>query len=352
MAAEVFVIQEFRRVGADTRDVGGGERFEWTAAKHSIPKRPWTFGGALNTVRTDYSGAQRPSQQVLSAKFKPFTLEGVWDDKYNEHGFAVAEMRRFEEMCLRGNPVRIEFQGQAFEGLIDDWDFPYEREWEIGYRFTVSNHGRQDVALSTDRAVTAPRPAAVIYDTTLIVAQAMASRQREERTVLFADSTGVDIDDLLNDLEKKINDVGDTLDSRSDVMKPLQDFKRIATQMRVIQGSAAGIITRLTAVRSDVELAMRTALSVLDFESFTRNMRFQARVLMGHAQQGAKELDQRQEPKATRFYRPHQGESLYSVSRRFYGTPYAWRLIYDRNNLHTMTLTGTEELIIPERGEG
>jgi hypothetical protein len=45
-----------------------------------------------------------------------------------------------------------------------------------------------------------------------------------------------------------------------------------------------------------------------------------------------------------------QGESLYAISRKFYGTPHAWRLIYDRNHLTSVTLTGDEILIIPERG--
>lgn len=366
MAAGTFTIQEVRKVGSTV--IGGpragdaGERFEWTSDRtppdptlggaRATPVNVWELSGKLRRERTDYPGAKTPSVQVLGPVHEPFTLNGRWDDRYNFPGYAVKEMRRFEALCRRGNLCRFQFQGQVFEGLITDWRFPYRREWDIRYEFTVDAHDRPDETDLNRAPFTAQSPIQ-LYSDAQLVHDALASI--EPPTSGLVPDVGDDAASALDTLSDALDGLGATLDSfDTDGLdfRVVDPFRRIATQFRSVAGRAFDLSLVLFAVRSDTEMAVRTAMSVLDFEEWSRSVRFYGRVLMGHGTRAAAETEERSDGSAVRVYRPHEGESLYSISRRFYGTPHAWRLIADRNRLSTMTLGGDELLIIPERGEG
>lgn len=365
MAVGVFSITELLRVGANRQESVIGEVFEWTSDRtpsdpvrggaRAAPLRPWTFGGRLRTARTDYPGARTPSEQVLGPTEKSFSLAGRFDDRYNFRGFAVAEMRRFRDMCRRGNPCRIQFQNQTFEVLIIEWDFDYHKDYYIPYKFSVSNHDRPENLLRTDRSPSTAQSPQDAFDkleqTTLAMVEAQGLVPRDAVA-----------SDLTNRVETRVGDttqakdvVGDTLDEREfsiDADAVVGPFDRLATQFREAQAAAFSVTQELITVRADTEVGIQQALKVLQFEDWVRSQRFFARIVMGQAAGAADELEEREEPNATRLYRPFAGESLYRVATRFYGSPDAWRLIAARNNLSTTLLTGEETLIIPERGLG
>ncbi len=371
MSVGLFTMQEVRRVGGATVEgsPGNNEAFTWTSdsrppgtgeagGARACPRNSWMMTGRLRTIRTDYPGASIPSEQVLGPNHDPFTLSGRFDDRYNFPGYALQEMRRFEAMCRRGNILKVQFQNQAFEGLITEWKFNYKREWYVEYTFTMSVHSRPDEE-QVDVSPKVPPTPTDIADASKIAAEAM----KEVTTLvaprdLFAGSEMSDtIDARLLELDLELEKIDDTIDGTllsdsSGTDRFFNGYKRLATQFRDTRSTALGIITAMTETRSDTELAVRTALSVLDYESWTRSMRFNARVLMGQAQKGADEMDERDEPAVQRVYRPFKGESLYAISRKFYGTPHAWRFISDRNGLRDFELQGDEVLIIPNRGEG
>lgn len=363
MAAGTFTIQELQRVGATNIEAADGELFEWTSDRvaadpvvggaRACPRRPWTFGGELRTKRTDYSGARTPSEQVLGPRHKPFTLEGRFDDRYNFPGYAVAEMRRFEAMARRGNAVRISFQGQSFECLIVDWDFGYEREWHITYKFTVSTHDRPDDLDVGDRSPPTLATAQSAADDLAILTLSMLDAQ----DTAPASAIQTDIVDLaaadLATLTVTNDTVADTVDARESTISgpaTVSPFARLASQFRIAAANALSVTDTLIATRSDIELGYTTAMSVLDYESWSRSLRFHARVIMGTARSAAEDLEERDQGDVIDFYRPFAGESLYSVSRRYYGTAHSWHLIAERNALTAITLTGDELLVIPERG--
>lgn len=361
-AGNVFVVRELVQAGDLSAESADGERFEWSAARsppnvslggaRAIPHQAWELPGMQKTARTDYPGARRPSEQVLGPRHEPFTLNGRWDDRYNFPGYAVAEKRRFEDMCRRGNPVRIEFEDEVYEGLITNWVFTRRRRWDIGYQFTFSNHGRPDQAPAS--SATAGADAGQTFDEIIISAQSLlAEHELMPRTLMVGD-TKDDVDDALGDLAQDLSRLSDSLDTRtgSRALRPLTTFKGLAVRMRAIKGDCSRVLDSLVAVRADVDMAARTAMGVLDFESWRRSLAWQTRLLLGRSDRGARDMDARAEPEPLRAYRPHKGESLYAISRRFYGTPYAWRIIADRNGLKTLELEGTELLMIPVRGEG
>ena len=379
MAEGSFVIQELKfRAGFGFLADPDGERFEWTSDRdprdataaalgdpskgggaRAAPLRPWSFGGQQRSSRSDYPGARTPTEQVLGPNQKPQTLRGTWDDRYNFQGYAVKEKRRFEKMCQRGNIVLIQYQQEAFHVLIKDWDIDYRRSWDIGYSFTTSTHDRVEDFNINDRSPSTAKSAQQALDEAqLLVAQALATQDAAPRAAMQKKGTdGIPttdrVDSALNSISRGLNAVSDTFDGISKaVSKPVDQFKRMATQLRNIQAESLDVINDMTDIRSDVELGYQTALKVLDLEVWSRSMRFNLRVLMGQANEASADLDERADPEALALYRPMKGESLYAISRRFYGTPHAWRLISDRNSLRVFELDGDELLIIPARGEG
>lgn len=358
MAAGVWRITEIRR-GAQ----GGaaGETFVWTAdtspptpqgGGRAAPRSPWNFGGELRHVRTDYPGALTPSYQVLGPVMKQFTLEGNFDDRYNFAGYAKAEMRRLEEMCKRGNLCQIQFQDQVFIGLFVDWQWPYKRDWQIGYQLMFDVAERPENFDLTDRSPDLDMSPTVFFDAVdLAVQSALDFNDRAPRAHLTGD-TMINVESSLASMASSVDQLGLTLDNRELLPpeNPVDGFTRLASHFREMQGSAYNLLVELGSARSDIELAVQTAMGVLDFEDWSRSLRFAARIALGRSAAGDKACSARAEPDAVRIYRPQQGESLYAISRKFYGTPHAWRLIYDRNHLTSVTLTGEEILIIPERG--
>jgi hypothetical protein len=379
VAEGAFVIQELKfRAGFGLISDPDGERFEWvsdreprdaTKAANGDPTggggraapwpRPWTFGGKLRTSRTDYPGAKTPTEQVLGPHHIPFTLKGTWDDRYNFIGYAVKEMTRFEEMCRRGNMLLMQYQNQAFNVLVTDWNFDYRRKWDIGYSFTVSTHDRPENFDLEDRSPSTARSAAqAVENVQLLVQQALdtqasaptsATARKPANSESIIDTVAGGLDTIV----KAADELGDTFDALSTVVaKPVDQFKRMATQLRTIQGNSTDVINNMIEIKADVELGVKTAKSVLDLESWSRGMRFQLRVLMGEAGEAAADMEERADPEAIALYQPQKNESLYAISRRFYGTPYAWRPIADRNSLRVFVMSGDELLIIPARGEG
>jgi len=368
--AGVFTITEIRRLGGKLVNDFRGERFAWSAdrrsndlvstglaneikvAAHAIPFRPWTFGGKLRTVRTDYAATDVPSEQVMGANHVPFTVNGRWSDKYNFAGFAEAEMRRFEKMCFRGNIVRIAFQRQSFDCLITEWEFNYERKWDISYSFTVSVHNRSDRAKQDDRAGNTSLGADEHFNRADVVRESLESVNKEAPVALMsspdASLVGAQLDTMKNTLE--IIDAMIEQRQTAPTVMPVDTFQRLATKYTVLIGDAVVTANLLRTARSDNDLGAKTALGVLSFETWTRGTRSTARTMMAVAQQAAQEMAERSQSNAQELYRPFRGESLYHVSEEVYGTPHAWRLIADRNRLPNFILDGTELLIIPERG--
>lgn len=363
-ARHTFTITELRS-DSDPQHADDGARFDWTADSSPVtpfdgtkgggaracPIKPWTISGAQRTVRTDYPGAQLPSEQVLGPSRRPFTLNGRWDDRYNGAGYALAEMSRFEAMCKRGNLCRFAYGPVVLEGLITEWAFDVQRLWDIDYSFTVSVHQKPNELQLTRSPETPTDPIKALDDFDLAV-QAMLDADGVAPRSIVAGTLADEVTEALTNTTVARQRLADTIDARdsSSPERPVDAFTSIATQFRAGRAAAYDILVITSAVRADLNLATLTPIGVLDFEDWIRSLRWTARVAMGRGRAGDLASTERAEPNAVRLYRPRRGESLYAISRKFYGTPHAWRLIYDRNALATFELLGTETLIIPERG--
>lgn len=364
MAKHTFMITELRS-GTDPANADEGERFVWTSDRDPVkpfdgakgggaracPMKPWPFGGTQRTVRTDYGSALSPSEQVMGPTRKPFTLNGKWDDRYNGEGYALAELDRFEGMAKRGNLCRFQYGPLALEGIIVDWDCDVDRLDYIRYTFQVSVHHRPDEKNLSRSPKTAAEPFALLdeFDTAV---QAMLDADTLAPRSMISGTLADDVTEQLVEITSTRERLATTIENRDRASpeQPVDAFRRIATQFRSGRAAAYDLLLRLAEVRADLDLGAQTAMAVLDFEDWVRSLRFAARIAMGKAYDGDNAATERATPNAVRLYRPREGEHLYAIARKFYGTAHAWRMIYDRNDLQSFKMAGTETLIIPERG--
>lgn len=361
MAEGIFTIDEFMADGREIR------RFTWTAdttpvnlsegGAKACPLKGWAQPSKLRTKRTDYPGSDGdPSEQVLGFNHDPFTLRGRWDDRHNFAGYAIKELFRFEEMVARGRPVRIQYQSMTFIGLITNLVPDYRLEWYIRYEFTFSVHRRGDVSAAAGLKSTPSAVPPVASSVDDIEAHALAMEELDVfRPALLVGELGDTVSAGLADISSTLGQLQATLDQNQiDVIvdDTITPFRRIATQMRSVRGAALDNVANLSAVRADVDLAIKDANNMLSFEVWSRGLREVGRRLAGVSYQAALDVEERDTPAAETLYRPKAGESLYRIANRFYGNADAWRLIAERNNLRTITLDGTEVLVIPARGQG
>lgn len=357
MAEREFTITELKRAG-DGGYIDTPVKFVWTNENYAAPRGSWKFGLEQRSVREDYPGTEEPVEQVLGPNYKDFSLNGVWDDRYGGRGFALNTYREFEALVQRGTLCRFEFESISIVGLIKDADLDYKRSSLIGYTFTVSPHYR--VSGSTGTGTTVRRKAeeafkpvtehrdAVIAATEFmeLVYQGAIDRVAKQVTgTTMADTRG-----FLDSLRDAANKITDAVNQRLDpTIETFEALRRIANGLAVVKGSAAGVLTQVAAMKSSVNMAWDSAVGALDFDVMRTDLSRYSRMLVLTGHQGRNDINRRAEPKAVALYRPHKGESLYTISQRFYGTPSMWRLISTRNGLQSMTLQGTEVLIIPER---
>jgi hypothetical protein len=334
-----------------------GEVFKWSADKSTqgdvgarcAPVAPWDMPIQQRKPRTDYPGARIPSFQVLGPVRKPFTWSGTWDDRYNFKGFAVAEQKRFEKMVERGNPIRISFKTQVFWGMVDEFTPHYIRDSKIGYTFTFDPSSR-DGEGDLNRSPESPEQPERALDDVDILAAATAQAHSQKPAWTSKGTLIGDTSNALGQVSRRMNDVAKALDTRQGVLKPIGDAKNLALQFRALQGDITGVVLKLAEARSDLNMGVRTAKSVLDFEAWIRNTSTLMRYALGRSKKAADAMDRRDIPRAKAIYKPFKGEHLYSISRKAYGTPFGTDAIMRANHLTAVVMTGTESLIIPEMG--
>lgn len=354
MANGLFKIQEIPPGGAP----GDGECFTWTADKkmptevggaRCAPIGAWSTGGKQRTERTDYPGARLPSEQVLGPVHKPFSWRGNWCDKYNFSGFALKERDRFAGMVRRGNAVRVSYGEDVYFGIIIDWDFPLRRKWDIDYAFEVSVHSKSGEE-KYDKATEGPaNPAAALDNVTTLAGGAAKEHARKPAWAVKTPIIG-QASDALAQVSNRIDRISKSLDTRTGVLKPISDAKNLALQFRSLQGDCQGVVLKLVEARADIDMGARTAMDVLNFDVWTRSTMRLMRLAAHTSRKQADALDAMDHAATMTLYRPRQGESLFSVSRKAYGTPNAWRTIYEHNRLSRVIMDGTEVLVIPEKG--
>ena len=377
MPGAEFIIEEINTLGG-ARPVDGFQKFVWTAKNRNIPLRPWTFGVTQRTIRTDYPGADDPTEQMLGPNFTEFTLTGKWDDRYNpvldfdlnnpddlaiirnrdgpgarslQGGYAELEQFKFENMVRRGNQIRITFERLTSLGVITNCDFEYRRDWDIGYTFTFSPHHRQPGGFFALKR----SPRSVLNATQLreevaeLVDEALAIHDDAPQSRITG-TTFATVDVLVDTYITQLASIDLSIEKRllTPEVEANSSLLRLAAYFFSMATTSVNLIDALEKLDSSEALDFESGIGQLNYDVWARGLMDTARKIVVSSQRAASQLQQRAKPGALALYSPPSGQSLYEVSNRFYGTPHNWRLIATRNNLDSLILDGTELLVIPE----
>lgn len=357
-AARVLTISELSRVGNSLQPTG--VEFKFGRENFSAPRGPQSFGVQLRTARQDLPGSEEPTEQVLGWNYTPFTVTGVWDDRYAGSGYAEQTRRDFEEMVKRGNPVRYQFEQVAFIGLITNLQINYRRQDQQGYSFTISPHFRHE---GETVRITANARKKVVYDPKQSVAKARAAmdalanaqKLAQLKTASLVQSklkTGIfaDLNDSIEEVETAVARAENTVDK--EILKPGHDaantLNRGAQAMNSAKTAISNVLSETASIAASTHMSTTSLVDNLKFETWHRTVSGAARALAVIAEQARQDLALRASPKPKRLHRVRQGESLYSISNLYYGTPHQWRELAKVNHLNTIVLQGSELLEIPE----
>jgi hypothetical protein len=357
----VFAVIELKRVGGSTSTSlqPTGVEFRWSRENFAAPRAAWNFGIEQRTVRKDLPGAEEPVEQVLGWNYTPFTINGRWDDRYGGSGFAMQQFRDFMAMVKRGNFVRVQFEQLAIIGIVKSFQPSYKRKDCIDYSFTVSPHFTNE-GESVRQEVNPKRRILTDPVTSVQLCRLQLDAIRDAHAVARASNLSRVQSLINNDLFAEVNADFDEVSryitqAEFSVSKGLeapdgaaQALLRGAQAMTSVRGVVQRTLSRLRGIVSTTTLAIDTFDTALDFRVWVSGVQYQMRLLGLQAFQTQQDLRLRAEPKPKRLHRARQGESLYAISTRYYGTPHRWREILQANNLSSLILQGGELLVIPE----
>lgn len=356
-SARVFEITELIQVGEALTPTG--EQFKFSTENFAMPRGPWTYGIKLRTVRHDLPGSEEPVEQVLGWNYTPFSIQGVWDDRHGGPDFAMNTRRAFEKLVQRGRPVRLQTEEIAIMGLITDLNITRMRKDLIGYQFTFSPHARHEketvrldanplLKVTSDPRTSVKKARKALEDLQAEQARARAANlsavQQKLSTGIFGDINS-EIDEMAVIITSAENTVENEILKAEEAANALN---RGAQTMASVKTSVSSLLSQTQSIASTTHLASETIVDILNFETWHRGLSASARRLAVACGLAENDFKLRAQPKPRRLHRVRVGETLYTISTRYYGTPHQWRAILKHNRLSSIILEGGELLEIPE----
>ncbi len=357
-ATRMLTITEKKRVGKSLQPTD--TQFKFSVENFSAPRGPQQFGIQLRTSRQDLPGDEEPVEQVLGWNYTPFTVNGVWDDRYAGPGYAEKTRRDFEAMVKRGNMITYQFEQISITGLIINFTTNYQRQDRQTYSFTFSPHFRFEG--ETVRVDPNPRRK-VVTDPKTAVAKARQGlellkadqelariKSRSKVQSLLKSDIFTQISDGIKEIEAHVRSAEETVNKR--ILKPGENVVNAlnsgAQAMASVKTSASRILSSTRQISAGAQMATDSLVNQLQFENWHRKVSASARGQIFIAEQSRNDFVYRAQPKPKRLHRVRQGESLYQISSLYYGTPHHWRDLLIVNHLGTILLEGGELLVIPE----
>jgi hypothetical protein len=342
-----MVITELRRTGSgiDPTPVV----FRWTSDTHSSMTNQLTNKLKVTTMRRMPAGADVPVEQVLSAQWEPFNVDGEWNDKWAGQGFAMSMVREFSQMVGRTQLARFQIDEHSLIGLITDLQTTYYTRDRIGYSFTFSPHANELVGSFQQSAnKVPPQPINQRVDTAVDALDSLITASD------LADSLPVKNFDI-QDSKVQLAEVSSAVDATKAAalggssLDPDRSLLALAGTFHRVSGAAQEMMFAVADKRSDVTIAFDDAISILRFDEWRTATMRSAVVAIGTSQDAQVDLRAKASRNPRAIHRVKAGETLERISLRYYGTADNWRAIYDANNLDSIILDGAEVLVIPER---
>lgn len=327
------------------------EVFRWSSAEHSSPQGSIDLHLLVKTIRKEMPGSNEVVEHALSATWQPFPIVGEWDDKWGSRRtsspFAFTTFRDFAAFVSRMPLVRIEIDSLSFVGIFTEFKVKYERQSKIGWMMTFSPH--QNETITTSRPPRATRQSITQWVVSSKVKSDSMNRSFEKLKALSLKTQRIDsftqvmleLNDAI-DRVNRVNQDGFGTEVEKRLLLMAQTFRRL-------RGAAMSAAIALRNVTSPIDVAYDDIMLTIRHVDWWTSSLSDAWSLVGISTKAERDVRSRIQPDTKAIYYPKRGESLERISFRFYDTANNWRMIYDRNNLSSLQLDGTEELIIPEK---
>lgn len=356
-----MVITELRRSGdgvlEDTPSV-----FRFTGREHSSAQGELSLNLKVSTVRHEMPGSNTVVEQALAATWQPFEIVGEWDDKWGNRApsgtpgltapktgpYAMFMFTEFAELVSRMPFVRFEIDTLSFVGMLTDLVVTYRTATRILWKVTMSPHQNETLVdysqKKLEKRQSIPKWLNDIANKRVSLnvnlAKAKLMSLKTPRISRFTEAM-----DQINSACDRLDKLGyDTFTSDT-----LTKLLLMASTFRRVSESCNNLIDTLKTIVSTDDTAWGGILETFKHLEWRSDGLSVAWLMLGLSNEAAKDMERRAQQKPKAIYYPKAGESLERISVKFYGTADNWRQIYDRNHLSTLIMTGTEELLIPER---
>lgn len=351
-------ITELRRTGDGSYD-DTPTVFRFTGPEHSSAQGVLELHLKANHVRKEIPGGNQVVHQMLAATWQPFTLEGEWDDKWGNRRYsAVSGFQRtgsyafhmyqsFAEMVKQMPTVRLEIDALSLVGVLTDLKLKYHHRGKIGWVVTMSPETNENLTVEARRP-TVSKSIPKWLDEIAVVGTQLNESFAVAATLPMKSPR---VDSLTSSL-LEINDSLDRLSSfgiaslDGDVTNKLL---LIAATFRRIRAASFQMAMDVSTITSSIDIAYDDVVVAMTHANWIAASHTWSMQMVGLSRLAEKDMKKRAGKKPRAIYYPKKNESLERIAARFYGSADAWRTIYDANNLDSLVLDGTEELIIPER---
>lgn len=321
----------------------------------------------VKTNRREIPGSNRVVEHAMSATWQPFELQGEWDDKWGNRRFpsnglltrsgpyALEMFREFATMITRMPLVKVELDALSYLGLITDLKVMYRTQTYIKWSAVLSPH--ENSIIEAQRRV-------VFVQQSLQRWVEDASNIRDGIGHAFDLINGTLTDSLppvafktpqLGRFVTKMLEINDAIDRMQGIVQDgfhtetESKLLLMASTFRRMRGACKSGLEVVKNSQPDENIGYGDALDEMRYKEWSSSTVEMFWRMIGHSRDAEMDVRRRAKQKPRAIYYPKAGESLERISMMFYGTADNWRAIYDKNNLDSLSLDGTEELVIPQR---
>lgn len=332
--------------------------------------------------QTWYPGNPVATMQVLGPREQPTTMGGMWKDRFirgamvrNGDALAVTTalqaVELFNELWRSGKRVRVQWAQFVRSGVIARFTATPDRAQDIAWEVEFAWDSRDDE--QAPRAATeesAPAGSDLMkllndIEDICVAAPAMAAafNARIISTIREVSDRVSKIIDVLKVIETVVNlpaaVLGALVTNAEALGRQLQDLQRrilgersSAQDSQTSQRAKGGYTDPGRLGRKGAALVSSSVTQELEFEAWRRTLGLALGALGGKMFRVTADVLNRQRPATTRVVTVKQGETLYTLATRHYGSPDFANFLAQQNRLTGAAVPPGFRLRVPDRPLG
>ena len=325
-----------------------------------LPQPPLEIGGRQRIKKTVYpSGSTnrpRTTIQVLGAEEDDITLQGVWKDRRGGEGHAAEMTELLDGIRYSGKPVRVSYDNVSVEGVVSEFKPSIRRKTDVGWSLTIT---------VGESAFAKIRATPVLDHSAAVEAgiQAALAEMQDLDDLVEVSGDLFELGGLLQAFVDTVQAIGDAVGA---AIQAVQAALKIVQQVVNMAAAAVGLINKARAAiakailqlarikdqvkdlfNSTWQAATTSPVAALEGTNFAREVARIERAARVHALAIKATLDSLAKPTPQRVHAVGANDTLFTIARKYYDNPLAWRTVAEANGLKGADLAGKTTLVIP-----